>query len=388
MAENVAVAPAGDDLSISDKKIFKEIFTRSWFCVFNNPEEHGYSGEPKEILERLRDEWCGTGKLKSSTRSCAFTYCVSAEGLHHVHMVLEDTKIMRFSRIKSSYAIGTHFEVTKGNKKQAEDYINKVGKFEEKDEKIIEKLVEGEIKGRQGHRSDLDTYQDLIDSGLSPKDIFRGNLKAYNYENFINRYYFQKRCDDTPVFRKVNLHWLFGETGTCKSYKYDELCAEYGEDNIYLVDSDYKHAFDYYNGEKILFIDEYRGQFSFSTFLTFINGRKSRLDARYYPRQALWTDIYVTSPNLPQELYNPENINKHDSIKQLYRRITDITYAYYRGNIVYHDVYNVGFLDRLNLHRTYVNPVYEYIDGVPFSYNDNLAREIGNLDDYVPIINS
>ncbi len=387
MAETIInFAPSGEDYSISVNTTVKEVFTRSWFCVFNNPEEHGYSGTPKQILERLRDEWCGAGDLKSTTRSCAFTYCVSAEGLHHVHMVLEDKKIMRFSRIKSSYAIGTHFEVTKGTKKQAEDYINKVGKFEEKGEKILEKLIEGEIKGRQGYRSDLDRYQDLIDSGLTPKDILRGNLKAYKHENFINRYYFQKRCDDTPIFRKVNLHWLVGETGTCKSYKYDELCAEYGEDNIYLVDSDYKHAFDYYNGEKILFIDEFRGQFNFSTFLTFVNGRKSRLDARYYPRQALWTDIYITSPLLPQELYSPETINRHDSIKQLYRRITDITYAYYRDDVVYHDVYTTGHVDRLNLMRTYTNPVYKYVDGVPVSYSIPGDLSLGNVADFVPLV--
>ncbi len=387
MAETIInFAPSGEDYSIVTNTTVKEVFTRSWFCVFNNPEEHGYSGTPKQILERLRDEWCGTGDLKSTTRSCAFTYCVSAEGLHHIHMVLEDKKIMRFSRIKSSYAIGTHFEVTKGTKKQAVDYINKVGKFEEKGEKILEKLIEGEIKGRQGYRSDLDRYQDLIDSGLTPKDILRGNLKAYKHENFINRYYFQKRCDDTPIFRKVNLHWLVGETGTCKSYKYDELCAEYGEDNIYLVDSDYKHAFDYYNGEKILFIDEFRGQFNFSTFLTFVNGRKSRLDARYYPRQALWTDIYITSPLLPQELYSPETINRHDSIKQLYRRITDITYAYYRDDVVYHDVYTTGHVDRLNLMRTYTNPVYKYVDGVPTVYSIPGDLSLGNVADFIPLI--
>ena len=70
--------------------------TRSWFAVFNHPEEHGYSGTPQEICERLRDEWVGN----SSTRTGAWAYCVSAAGLHHVHMVLEDSVAMRFSASK------------------------------------------------------------------------------------------------------------------------------------------------------------------------------------------------------------------------------------------------------------------------------------------------
>lgn len=29
--------------------------SRSWFIVFNNPENHGYSGEPEGILNQLRE---------------------------------------------------------------------------------------------------------------------------------------------------------------------------------------------------------------------------------------------------------------------------------------------------------------------------------------------
>ena len=67
--------------------------SRSWFAVFNNPEEHGYTGTPEEICNRLRDEWIG----ESTTRSGAWVYCISAEGLKHIHMVLEDSKPIRFT---------------------------------------------------------------------------------------------------------------------------------------------------------------------------------------------------------------------------------------------------------------------------------------------------
>ena len=112
----------------------KQTVTKSWFCVFNNPKERGYNGTPEDVCERLKDEWI----KDNPTRTGAWAYCVSTEGLEHVHMVLEDTKSMRFSAIKKSYAVGMHFEPTKGTKQEAENYINKEGKYAEKGEKAID----------------------------------------------------------------------------------------------------------------------------------------------------------------------------------------------------------------------------------------------------------
>lgn len=78
--------------------------TRSWFAVFNNPQDRGYEGTPQQICEQLRDEWIGD----STTRSGAWAHCVSADKLHHVHMILEDAVAMRFSVVKKTYAIGVH----------------------------------------------------------------------------------------------------------------------------------------------------------------------------------------------------------------------------------------------------------------------------------------
>ena len=116
----------------------KDAVTKSWFAVLNNPAEHGYAGTPEEVCSRLRDEWLMGG----TERTGAWAYCVSADGLPHIHMVLEDAKAMRFSAVKTSYAVGTHFEATKGNKKQAEAYIEKQAPFDEKGEQIIQRSLE------------------------------------------------------------------------------------------------------------------------------------------------------------------------------------------------------------------------------------------------------
>ena len=37
----------------------KNSVSKSWFCVFNNPEKYGYVGEPEKVVERVIEEWVG-----------------------------------------------------------------------------------------------------------------------------------------------------------------------------------------------------------------------------------------------------------------------------------------------------------------------------------------
>ena len=75
-----------------------ESISRSWFVVFNNPEQHGYNDTPKEIVEQLKQEWIKDNPLRKGY----WAYCESADGLKHVHMVLEHSGAMRFSAIKKA----------------------------------------------------------------------------------------------------------------------------------------------------------------------------------------------------------------------------------------------------------------------------------------------
>ena len=131
--------------------------SKSWFAVLNNPADHGYTGTPQEVCEKLRSEWLSV----SDSRTGAWVYCVSAEGLHHVHIVLEDRVAMRFSKIKKSYAVGMHFEATKGNKDQAEAYITKQPPFDEKGEQSLYTCRHGEIQAVQGRRPDVEKISAL-----------------------------------------------------------------------------------------------------------------------------------------------------------------------------------------------------------------------------------
>lgn len=304
--------------------------TLSWFVVLNNPSGHGYTGTPQEVCERLRDEWI----QDSTTRTGAWAYCISAAGLHHVHMVLEDAVAMRFSAIKKSYAIGAHLEPTKGSKKQAEDYIYKRHPYDEKGEEVVCVVKAGEIRGKKGKRSDLDRIQEMLEDGKTPGEILAEQFSFYRYEKQIRSAYFQRRLRDTPPAREVRVHLIVGESGSGKSYLYTQLCNKYGDDNVCIVTDYQTGGLDHYEGQPILFLDEYKGQYQYSTFLTILDKYRVQIHARYCNIWALWSEVYITSVYPPERLYQimvPMERWDYDSRQQMYRRITDITYTYMMG---------------------------------------------------------
>lgn len=332
--------------------------SRSWFAVLNNPKEHGYQGTPQEVCEKLRDEWTAASK----TRTGAWAYCVSADGLHHIHMVLEDAISMRFSKVKKTYAAGMHFEATKGSKEQAEAYITKAPPFDEKGEEILFLCRAGEIHAAQGHRSDLEEIAAMLDAGMKPSEIFESNFAYRKYERMVRAAYFDKRKKETPIKRDVKVHFLVGESGSGKSYTYVTLCQEQGEENIYFL-SDYDGGgFDSYFGEEFLFADEYKGQFRFSQLLTILDKFKAQIHARFSNIWALWSEVYITSVFPPEELYKKmveEDARGRDKQQQLLRRITDITYC---------------FVDAAGEYQRYTIPMSQYVN-----YDELKARALEHV---------
>lgn len=298
--------------------------SRSWFCVFNNPEEHGFAGTPDDILQVMHDKWIA----QFPQGRCALRYCISAQGLHHVHAVLESDNPVRFGAVQRLYA-GMHIEPTKGNKSEATAYINKQGKYAEKGEKIIATLDEGELKGYQGKRSDIDLCVDLINQGKSPREVLRDFPSLVTKESYIKRLYYNKRDDDTPMWYDVKTYWHIGETGSGKSVStMHGLSEKYGRDNVYCV-SDYDAPFDGYNGEPVLILDEYRGSFKYQTLLELTDCLKRQVHARYCNVLKLWNEVHITSVLTPYECYEKmvaESSRGADTIQQLLRRITAYVY--------------------------------------------------------------
>lgn len=308
--------------------------SKSWFCVLNNPRKNGYDIEDNnELLETIAFDFITT----STTRSCALTLCVSAEGLEHVHAVFEDVIAFRFSALKKLFP-AAHIEATKGNKKQAEDYINKVGSFAEKGEIILCKFQHGDIKGKQGQRSDLSEVSKLLDAGYKPAEIFELDIRYRRFDKIIRDEYFDRSVRNAPLMRDVYCEWHFGATGTGKSYTYIDLCNIFGKDDVYVV-NDYDSGFlDTYSGQKILFLDEFRCQIPYSKLLSMLDCYVREFHARYSNVKGLWQMVYIASPYSPEQCY--KNLvsmtdNHVDALAQLMRRINKIVYHFRDKNVGY-----------------------------------------------------
>jgi len=305
--------------------------SKSWFIVFNNPRQHGYLGEPHEILETLKQQWIED----FTTRTGAWLYCISADGLEHVHMVCEDTRAMRFSIVKKTYGTA-HIEPTMGNKKQAEDYVDKVGKWEEKGEIVVCKVLFGEIKGAQGQRTEFKAMMDLINEGVTPRQILWEHMDWRKYEKYIRDAFYEKNNRETPFLREIKIIWHVGATSTGKSYVMQKLVEnkDFGEDSFYLYNDYEGGGLDFYNGEKILILDEFRGQLKYSILLSMLQGYKSQFHARYTNIFGLWNTVHITSV-MPPELCYAKMVSDNqdiDTIGQLMRRITTIVYHYKDSN--------------------------------------------------------
>lgn len=348
----------------------KDSVSRSWFCVFNNPLEddtiksyiQSYNGEindiSKVVCEYLSNLWCGDG---STGRTGAWLYCISENGLHHIHMVLEDIKAMRFSAVKKVYQ-KAHIEATKGNKSQVLDYINKKGKFEEKGEKVISKIEVGEIRGCQrGKRNDLENIKQMIDDGLTPNQIIDTDINMLRLEDYINKIYYRKKLKDTPYLRDVKVYWHFGESGTGKSYKSYEYVTNYGRENVYIASASAgggRSPFDNYQAQKYLFIDELRSNspfFDFSTLLSICNPYTIDLQARYHNKVMLWNEVHITTPEMPYEMYSYLDNNKyHDKLTQIYRRIDYYVYHYIGSDGQYHEYIYDNTKNKNKVTREYI----------------------------------
>ncbi|WP_303161421.1 hypothetical protein [uncultured Ruminococcus sp.] len=348
---------------------------RSAFCVINNPRydityKHNEEGEivkdengkavilkqepteyhsltEQQICDDVLNKWVGD----DDKRTGAVLFCVSALGLEHLHCVFESEKTFRpLSALKKLFP-KVHIEITKGNKKQVEDHINKVGKFEEKGEKIIAKSQVGEIKGCQGKRTDLispDQIKEFILEGKKPQEIFWEYPQTLKSKCVVETLFYIHRKNTTPICRKVNVHWLFGSTACGKSYSYVELCEKYGVSEVYRV-NDYANPFDTYQGEKILFLDEFRGNLPYGTLLGLLDVYQGQVRARYNDKVGLWSDIYITSPYTPFELY--QNVSERnddiDKLEQFIRRIDDIVYCFkytaFDNSGIFYCKYDVDF---------------------------------------------
>ena len=294
-------------------------------------EEH-YK-DPEYLAEYLTALWENSGK----NRTCAVSVCMSADGLYHAHMALYGNTTTL--KAVSDILFQSHVEPQMGGKAQLTEYLLKQGKYEEKGEAILSVQGIEKIQDSKGSRGDLEVIEEMLAKGMTPQQILDTNFKFYKYEKMILHAYTDQRIQNAPVRQDVYVEYHVGDSGTGKTYSYNQLCEEHGAQNIYILtdyDNNASGGLDSYmksGAPPILFMDEYKGfGITYGKLLTMLNGyTRMQTHARYSNSYNLWEKIYITSVYPPEAVY--QNMVSHeyqdvDSYAQLIRRISRVVYHY------------------------------------------------------------
>ena len=292
----------------------------------NNLNQNAYT--PEEIVDYLMGLWIG----RNETSVCAVNYEIGDNGTHHCHMVLEDKQSFRFSTLQTLFPT-IHAEITRGTKEEVLAYFEKSGKHEEKAHTIVVPMkLYGELRAnQQGQRSDLDYIQRRIEEGSTPEEIMIERLEYRKYTKMIKEHYYQFRVQNTPDHKDLKVYWHTGDSGSGKSYTQVELKREFGREAVY-VWSDYQNGgLDGYQGESILFMEEYKAELPYAEFLKVTDRYPQQMHARYSNVYALWNTIHLTSIFPPKKVYElmvPKEKRSVDTVEQMMRRISKVVYHF------------------------------------------------------------
>ena len=288
--------------------------TRKWLLTINNPVDKGYSHDKiKDIISNM---------------SNVLYYCLSDEigeqGTYHTHLFICFASARKFSTMKNAFS-GAHFDVAKGTCSQNRDYVFKEGKWLD-DKKGETNLRDSHFEygempvERQGKRNDLHDLYDMIKCGMSNVQILDTDPSYIIHIDRLDKIRQELLFDKfRNVERLVNVTYVFGETGTGKTY---DVMHRYGYDNIYRV-TDYKHPFDNYSGQDVLVLDEYRSQFPLWYILDILDKYPLQLSSRYTNKCACFTKVYIIS-NIPlseqyKDIKSEEKVSYNAFLRRIHR---------------------------------------------------------------------
>ena len=145
------------------------------------------------------------------------------------------------------------------------------------------------------------------------------------HELFLTRMAEALYQDMTANHEMVESHWLYGASETGKTRFAKQRAESMG---AYYSASTDRDAFQYYQGEPTIILDELRPQtLSFSELLVLLDPfsrGKTRVGSRYYNKDIFSKHIFITTPFSPVEFCRHYNLNKLDSSMQLYRRLSSV----------------------------------------------------------------
>ena len=310
-----------------------ETKSRGWIVTIQeeNMKKAGLSEEeyknPKKLASTFIEKWqnSGTGRI------AGIAVCLSDNDCYHAHMACYGNTTTLHNVAKILY--DSHTEPQVGRKEQLKAYILKEGKYEEKNEKILYSEGLDCIQDNQGKRTDLDEIEEMLNDGLTPRQIFQQSIRYQKYDRMIYTAFLNKRIKDTPLVKEMHNEFHFGKSGTGKTHVYIQKCEEFSEEEVYLCNDYSNGGFDFYseNPAKVIVLDEFRGGIPYSQLLSMLDVySRVQQHCRYKNTYALWTQVLICTVLAPEEVYHNmvDNNKNSDTFEQMMRRLDVIVYHY------------------------------------------------------------
>lgn len=280
-------------------------------------------------------------------------YCISDEigneGTYHTHIYVVFKNGVRFESLQKKFEGKAHLEIARGSSIENRDYIFKTGKWQdsEKKETSLPDTQEewGEIPNdnRQGQRTDLTRLYGLIQDGLQNYDILQQHPEYMDKISTIDRVRLTIKTEENKKSRRlVETVYIFGNTGTGKT-KY--VMDNYEDLGICRI-TDYKNPFDCYMCEEVMVFEEFRTSLPISDMLNYLDIYPLTLPARYAPKPASYTKVFIIT-NIPLESqYIREQLDSPETWKAFLRRITKVIHMTEDEIIEYPSAYD--YMSKLN----------------------------------------
>lgn len=186
---------------------------------------------------------------------------VSKDGLEHIHLAATYPKAKRIGGISKMWG-NAHVDPQRGTKEQAEAYIKKEGKWEEKGEKVLKVFGDFNkcLTDRSGARTDLSIKDKLLVDRQKPNF----SLDQWLVENvpddkpqlwrYCQNVHLSKLISEVPPVREVTVNYIQGGSYSGKNFPIETHIP-----NIFKVNMANKEfPFDGYMGEEDIMFDELR----------------------------------------------------------------------------------------------------------------------------------
>lgn len=221
-------------------------------------------------------------------------------GRLHLQGYIEFEDSTRMQRVKQTLGSEVvHLEGRKGTAGEASTYCKK------RDTRVEGGLAGelGELGGRQGHRSDLESVSVDVLAGKPIRYIAKTYPASFiRYNRGIKALRFHTL--EIPDWRSVRTLVLHGTTGSGKTRLARHIGNERGG-GVYCIrqPEGSQTWWDGYDGQRTLIIDEFYGWFKWSLFLGVLDGHELRLPVKGDHSYALWDLVIITSNREPIQWY-------------------------------------------------------------------------------------